>query len=216
MIFRDGAWRPFGGFADVEPPPPTGRDPLYATGITLGAGGLLTTALGIGLLAAAGPMHKVCGLSGCIGLPDREAQNYAAAAIAAGATSAIFGGAIAYFTRTGPRSARTSETRTLFGAALTTIGVAFAASAVMNAATPYTDHAPITGEVFPPNEFPQFAHPQGATLTFGLLSATFCAVGLPLWITGASAPSHRYRSRDAANRLELLPSAGGAALRWTR
>ena len=217
MIFRDGAWRPFGGFAEVDPPAPTGRDPLYPTGITLGIGGLLTTALGIGLLAGAAPMHQVCGLSGCIGLPDREAQNYGAAVIAGGVTSAILGGGIAYFTRKGPPSARTSRARTAVGAVLTTVGVSVAASGLMNAAAPYADHAPIAGEVFPPNDFAQFTHSDGATVVFTLVSATFLAVGLPLWITGAGgAPPHGRRARDATDRLDLLPSAGGAALRWTR
>lgn len=216
LIFRDGAWRPVGGFADVEPPPPSGRDPLYPTGITLGIGGLLTTALGIGLLARAGASHEVCGLSGCIGLPDREAQNYAAGLIAAGATSATFGGALAYFGGKGPPSARTSGARTVIGATLTTIGVSVAASGLVNAATPYTERATLQGEVLPPNEVGQLPHSGGATVIFTLVSATFLAVGLPLWITGASSPSRRLRPYEATNRLDLLPSAGGAALRWTR
>ncbi len=216
LIFRDGAWRPFGAIAEVDPSAPPAGDPLYPTGITLGIGGLLTTALGVGLLVGAGSLHHVCGLSGCLGLPDREAQNYGAAVLAGGATAAIFGGATAYFSGKGPPSARRSNPRTVVGAVFTTVGVSVAASGLMNAANPYRNRVPIAGEVFPPGEFVQQPYTTGATLIFTLVSATFLAVGLPLWITGAAAPRGGLRSRDAENRLDLVPSAGGAALRWTR
>ncbi|MEP7125221.1 MAG: hypothetical protein ABJE95_30100 [Byssovorax sp.] len=216
LIFRDGSWRPFGGFVEIPPPPPTGRDPLYATGITLGIGGLLTTALGVGLLVQAGSSMKICGLSGCIALPDRESQNYAAALLAGGVTGTIFGGTTAYFGAKGPASPRTSSGRTVAGVALSTIGFSLAASGLINALTPYTDHAAIHGEVFPLNDYAQSPHPAGASVMFTLVSAAFLAVGLPLWVTGAKAPFRPDSARDAANRLDFIPSAGGAALRWTR
>lgn len=218
MIFRDGAWRPFVGFTDVEPPPslPSGRDPLFPTGVTLGIGGVLTTALGVGLLASAASSMKVCGLSGCLRFPDTESQNYAAGLLAGGVTAAVMGGTVAYFSVNRLSPARTSNTRTVIGVALTTAGVAVAMSGVVNAATPYGDRPPIPGEVFPQDYYPRTSHTSGATLMFTLVSAGFLAVGLPMWITGARAPFRHRRARDAASRLDLLPSAGGAAIRWTR
>jgi hypothetical protein len=212
-VFRDGAWQPVGEGSDGPARVP-GRDPLLPTGITLAAASLVTTAIGVGWLASAGSSRQVCGLSGCIGFSDPEAQNSAVAMIAGGVGAGLLSGAVAYFGAKGPASPRRSNPRMVAGVVFTTIGVANAVAGVANAIAPYQLRGSRPGEVDPVFSFSGSTHTSGQTVLFTLVSATCLGIGLPLWITGAWAP--RSRSNDAASSLDLLPAPGGAAIRWTR
>jgi hypothetical protein len=212
-VFRDGAWQPVGEGSDGPARPPA-RDPLLPTGITLAAAGLVTTAIGLGWLASSGTSTRVCGLSGCIGFSDPEAQNSAVAMIAAGVGAGLFSGAVAYFGASGPASPRRSNPRTVTGVVFTTLGVANAIAGVANAIAPYRLRGTRPGEVDPGFGFSGSIHTSGQSVVFTLVSATCLGIGLPLWVTGAWAP--RSRRSGAASSLDLLPAPGGAAIRWTR
>jgi hypothetical protein len=218
MIFRDGAWEPFNGFFEPEPPPlpGTAHDPLFPAGITFAITGLVTATAAVGWLVSAGSSRPTCGLSGCLQLADRESQNYATGLIAGGATAALFGGMVAYVGAKGPAPARVSNARAVTGLALTSIGVGIMVTGLVNAVSPYNYAQTVPGEVIPPGAFGQQAYTSGSTLIFTLVSTSFLDVGLPLWLTGVRSRSRRHRPSDDASRLDLLPSAGGAALRWTR
>ena len=175
--------------------------------------GLLTTALGTGLFVSAGSARTTCGLSGCIVLPDKQDRSAGAAVIAGGVGAALFGGAVAIVGARGPAPARRSNARMVAGLIFTALGVSAAAGSVVQAAM-FTGHDPLPGEAFPLG-YPREAAYDGVTPAALALAAGAClAMGIPLWLTGAR---HRPKdARTAASALELLPSAGGAALRWTR
>jgi hypothetical protein len=212
-VFRDGAWHPVGEAADLPPRPPV-LDPLIPTGIALGVSGLLTGAIGVGWLASSGSSSTVCGLSGCIGFSDPEAQSSAVAVIAGGTAAALLGGTLAYLGSKGPTPPRRSNTRMVIGVAFTTLGISTAIAGVANALAPYQRRGSIPGEVSPFEDFGGSFNSSSENLMFTLSAVACVGVGLPLWITGARAPSSR--NRASASSLDLLPSAGGAALRWTQ
>jgi hypothetical protein len=212
-VFRDGAWQPVGDASDASERA-SQRDPLLPAGITLAAAGLVTTAIGVGLLASAGSSSTVCGLSGCIGFADPEAQNLGFGMIAGGVGAGLFSGAVAYFGAMGPPGRRRSNPRMVVGVVFTTLGVGTAIAGVANALAPYPVRGSHPGEVDPGFTFRASIHNSGESLAFTLLSATCLGVGLPLWVTGAWAPSSRRRSSTGS--IELLPTPGGASIRWTR
>lgn len=197
-----------------EPPPRLpSRDPMLTAGIALGVAGILTTALGAGLFVSAGSSQTTCGLSGCIELPDRRDRSAAAAVIAGGIGGALFGGAVAIGGARGPVPARRSNAAMVTGLVFTALGVGAAAGSVMQKAM-FPGRDPRPGEAFPPGTSREAALHSTTPIALALTAGTCFAVGIPLWLTGA-----RRRSKDAraaASALDLLPSAGGAALRWTR
>ena len=213
LIWRDGGWYevPF----VPEPSRRPTRDPMLAAGIVVGVTGLLTTALGVGLFVSSSADQETCGLSGCIGLPDRKGRSVAAAVIAGGVSGALFGGALAISGGRGPVPERRSHGRAVAGAIFTALGVSAASGAVAQAAL-YRGHDPLPGEVFPSGYSADSAYGASAPTALALISIVCFGVGIPLWLTGASEPTPRKDARVVASEIELLPSAGGLALRWTR
>jgi hypothetical protein len=213
LIWRDGAWYevPF----TPEPSRRPSRDPLFATGITLGAAGLLTTALGVGFFVSTTSNQESCGLSGCIPLPDRQGRSGAVVALTSGVSATLFGLAVAMHGARGPVPDRRSHGRTVAGVIFAAVGVSAASGAVAQAVM-YRGHDPLPGEVFPVGSSQEAAYGASAPTALALVSVVCFGVGIPLWLTGAAAPAPRNDARAAASSLDLLPSAGGLALRWTR
>jgi hypothetical protein len=213
LIWRDGGW--YEVVVPSGPPPRPPRDPLFATGIVLGATGLLTTAIGVGVLVSASGNMETCGLSGCIDLPDRQVRSAGAATLAAGISATIFGGAVAIRSGRGPAPARRSNFRTVTGVIFSALGASVASGAVAQAAL-YRGHDSLPGETFPDGYTSSAAHGAAAPTALAITSLVCFAVGIPLWLTGAKEPAPREDARATASSLDLLPSAGGLALRWTR
>lgn len=213
MIWRDDAWYEAGTSADVPRPP--ARDPLFATGIVIGVTGILTTALGTGLFVSGSSAQETCGLSGCIDLTDRRKSSAAAAVIAGGVGATLFGGALAFAGARGPVPVRRSNARMVAGLVFTALGAGALGGSVAQAAL-YRGSAPLPGEVFPSGDAVRSAHGGASPVSLLLTSATCFAVGIPLWLTGARVRAPAREARAAASSLDVLPSAGGLALRWTR
>ena len=213
LIWRNGAW--YEVPVTPEPPRRPSRDPLFATGIVLGAAGLLTTALGVGLFVSTSSNRTTCGLSGCIELPDRQGRSGAITAITSGVSATLFGGAVAIHGSRRPVPDRRSHALTVTGVIFSAVGVSAASGAVAQAAM-YRAREPFPGEVFPSGDSREVTNGAGSPTALALVSVLCFGVGIPLWIAGARAPAPRQDVRAAASALDLLPSAGGLALRWTR
>jgi hypothetical protein len=75
---------------------------------------------------------------------------------------------------------------------------------------------PPSNEVFPVGFSDHASVDRSAPIALALVAGVCFGVGIPLWITGALSRTPPPDARVAATSLDLVPSLGGAALRWTR
>jgi hypothetical protein len=175
--------------------------------------GAVTSAIGVGVLVDGGAGQPMCGLSGCVSMPDTTAQNHGAAVIGIGAGVAAMGGIAALAGASGPpRHVRRSERRMATGAVFTSLGVGAAIGSLVEYIEPYTPVQPTyeygSGYAYASNRDSNHV----ASAVMGVFGATFLAIGVPLWASGGRA--RKRPMADAHVAPEVLPSRGGAALRW--
>jgi hypothetical protein len=218
IYWRDGAWHRL----DDPPPEPlpaeilTTRDPLLPGGVTLASVGVLGAAIGVGLVARGGAAARVCGLSGCLKLPDTESQNNSVALLAGSLGMVAFGGAIALAGARGEHRARRSEGAMMVGMILTVLGTGAAIGGIAAAAGPYPNRASDDRETLATGYYAGGSGSGGTPVVLSLVALTCLSVGIPIWaVAGRARRGHRSATIDAST-LDLLPFAGGASVRWTR
>ena len=101
------------------------------------------------------------------------------------------------------------------GLVFTALGLGAASGSVMQAVM-RKGTEPSSDQTFPTGFSSGASRDDSSPAALALLAGVCFAVGIPLWITGARSRPRPEDARFAASSLELLPSAGGAALRWTR
>ncbi|MEO5731221.1 MAG: hypothetical protein ABI134_23505, partial [Byssovorax sp.] len=138
-----------------------------------------------------------------------------AAVIAGGVGATLFGSALAISGARSPAAVRRSDARMVTGLIFTALGVSAAAGSVVQAAMS-TGRDPLPGEVFPRGYPYESAYYRAEPAALAISAGVCFAVGIPLWLTGASVRAPASKAPVAASALDLLPSAGGMALRWTR
>jgi hypothetical protein len=189
-------------------------DPMLPAGIAIVAGAAALGAVGVATLVQAGSSGELCGLSGCLGVPDRDGQNHSAAVLGISAGMAVVGGAAALAGASGPvKHVRKSERRMVTGVVFTSVGVGAAIGSLVEYVAPYAARQhEYGGYGYEHAGYSDGSSNQVASAAMGVSAAAFLAIGIPLWAGGAR--SRKATADGALATPDVLPSRGGARVRW--
>jgi hypothetical protein len=218
--WRYDVWHGSGSEDRVPGPPPSipTLDPLLPTGIAIAVPALVVAGAGIAMLEAGRSSSQACGLSGCFELRNARAEDDGVAVIASGAGVALVGGLVALAGARGTMQARRSNARMVVGVAFTALGVGMAFGSVARQLRPYStdSYPPTTYSGYGTSAYAPYDPDSTLGPALAVVALACLGVGIPLWATGARSPEGLRVETARRGKLDVLPAAGGASLRWTQ